>query len=449
MTSTKSSSVRIIGQDLSHLSEPCLFFIGCCGIFILYLIYGAVQVETVSIPDDVLHASAGMAGFGAPVGDLIVNFGAAGGCCPVLASPALLPPFPCPQEYLFKSSEIKTHFAALTAYQFLLCGLLALLESRLVNQPYKTFPPWLYLSLSLCTVGTILLSNAAVVYLNYPTQVIFKCCKLIPVMLGSIIVHGKAYALIDYISIACMIVGLVFFTLTDVQVQPNFEIKGVIAISIALCADGYIGNLQELAMKKYQLSSLQIVSLLYLLLCVLTGGGSGGRMIRRRSGRDSEDGMAYSYVNGFLILFFYLVGGFALVPAVKFASTEPITVFVYGSIFAVTGYFGIQFVLLLVHHFGALPAVTGWSSVYMASGGYSSCSGASVDRAGIYDGSPPNFPLRLGGFPATNEAYLWSGAMVAFGIYLSAYSKARESRRKKVLDDPSLHPSNGSVLHVV
>ncbi|VDN21515.1 unnamed protein product [Dibothriocephalus latus] len=62
----------------------------------------------------------------------------------------------------------------------------------------------------------------------------------------------------------------------------------VIAISIALCADGYIGNLQELAMKKYHISSLQI--------------------------------LAYSYVNGFLILLVYLVGNSALVPAIDFAS---------------------------------------------------------------------------------------------------------------------------------
>ncbi|VDL98459.1 unnamed protein product, partial [Schistocephalus solidus] len=37
----------------------------------------AAEVETVSIPDDVLHASEGLAGFGDPVGDLTVDFGAA------------------------------------------------------------------------------------------------------------------------------------------------------------------------------------------------------------------------------------------------------------------------------------------------------------------------------------------------------------------------------------
>ncbi|VDM01097.1 unnamed protein product [Schistocephalus solidus] len=36
------------------------------------------EVETVSIPDDVLHAFEGLAGFNNPVGDLIVDFGAVG-----------------------------------------------------------------------------------------------------------------------------------------------------------------------------------------------------------------------------------------------------------------------------------------------------------------------------------------------------------------------------------
>ncbi len=36
--------------------------------------------------------------------------------------------------------------------------------------------------------------------------------------------------------------------------------SGIFAISVALLCDGYIGNLQELAMKKYQIPGLQIVS---------------------------------------------------------------------------------------------------------------------------------------------------------------------------------------------
>lgn len=41
------------------------------------------------------------------------------------------------------------------------------------------------------TVGTMGLSNTSLGYLNYPTQVIFKCCKLIPVMIGGVFIQGK------------------------------------------------------------------------------------------------------------------------------------------------------------------------------------------------------------------------------------------------------------------
>ena len=37
---------------------------------------------------------------------------------------------------------------------------------------------------------------------------------------------GKKYVLLDYLSVACMSVGLVMFTLADSQVQPSFDLFG-------------------------------------------------------------------------------------------------------------------------------------------------------------------------------------------------------------------------------
>ena len=34
------------------------------------------------------------------------------------------------------------------------------------------------------------LSHISVAYLNYPTKVMFKCCKLIPVMIGGVLIQG-------------------------------------------------------------------------------------------------------------------------------------------------------------------------------------------------------------------------------------------------------------------
>ncbi|VDL96122.1 unnamed protein product [Schistocephalus solidus] len=42
----------------------------------VHLEFGA-EVESMSIPDHILHASKGLAGFSDPMGDLIVDFGAA------------------------------------------------------------------------------------------------------------------------------------------------------------------------------------------------------------------------------------------------------------------------------------------------------------------------------------------------------------------------------------
>lgn len=52
--------------------------------------------------------------------------------------------------------------------------------------PWKT-----YMIIAFLTVGTMGLSNTSLGYLNYPTQVIFKCCKLIPVMIGGMFIQGE------------------------------------------------------------------------------------------------------------------------------------------------------------------------------------------------------------------------------------------------------------------
>ena len=60
-----------------------------------------------------------------------------------------------------------------------------------------------------------------------------------------------------------MTVGLIFFTLADSQVQPNFELFGVCTVSLALLADAIIGNVQEKAMKTYKSSNTEMVLFSY------------------------------------------------------------------------------------------------------------------------------------------------------------------------------------------
>lgn len=55
---------------------------------------------------------------------------------------------------------------------------------------FTRIPGKTYMMIAFLTVGTMGLSNTSLGYLNYPTQVIFKCCKLIPVMIGGIFIQG-------------------------------------------------------------------------------------------------------------------------------------------------------------------------------------------------------------------------------------------------------------------
>lgn len=87
-------------------------------------------------------------------------------------------------------------------------------------------PMVLYLLLGLILLGSMGFSNASLGYLNYPTQVIFKCCKLIPVMIGGILVQQKVYKVIDIVAASCMCAGLILFTLADNKVSPDFNLIG-------------------------------------------------------------------------------------------------------------------------------------------------------------------------------------------------------------------------------
>ena len=70
---------------------------------------------------------------------------------------------------------------------------------------------------------------------------------------------GKRYTLLDVAACACLSIGLIFFTLVDSKVSPNFSAYGIFLINMALLADAVIGNVQEKTMKQYMASNSEMV----------------------------------------------------------------------------------------------------------------------------------------------------------------------------------------------
>ncbi|XP_012364650.1 adenosine 3'-phospho 5'-phosphosulfate transporter 2 isoform X1 [Nomascus leucogenys] len=319
--------IVVLGMNLSKFNKLTQFFICVAGVFVFYLIYGYLQ------------------------------------------------------ELIFSVEGFKSYGWYLTLVQFAFYSIFGLIELQLIQDKRRRIPGKTYMIIAFLTVGTMGLSNTSLGYLNYPTQVIFKCCKLIPVMLGGVFIQGKRYNVADVSAAICMSLGLIWFTLADSTIAPNFNLTGVVLISLALCADAVIGNVQEKAMKLHNASNSEMV--------------------------------LYSYSIGFVYILLGLTCTSGLGPAVTFCAKNPVRTYGYAFLFSLTGYFGISFVLALIKIFGALIAVT------VTTGRKA----MTIVLSFIFFAKPFTFQ------------YVWSGSLVVLGIFLNVYSKNMDKIRLPSLYD--------------
>ncbi|XP_064117199.1 adenosine 3'-phospho 5'-phosphosulfate transporter 2-like [Macrobrachium nipponense] len=127
-------------------------------------------------------------------------------------------------ELIFTLEGMRPHGWYLTLIQFAYYTAFAAIQIIASGESIsKKIPLKVYIAIAILTVGTMGFSNSSVGYLNYPTQVIFKSCKLIPVMIGSVIILGKSYNFLEVLACLCMCIGLTWFTLADSTIQPSFS----------------------------------------------------------------------------------------------------------------------------------------------------------------------------------------------------------------------------------
>jgi len=340
------SHVDVLCFDLVYFTRPAQFVILSAGVFFFYLLYGYYQELIFSLP--------GFAGYGWYL--TLIQFG-----------------------YYSVFGKIEMYFRQ---------------EERKV--PLRT-----YTLLALTTVATMGFSNASLGYLNYPTQVIFKCCKLIPVLIGGILIQGKRHGALDFVASCVMCAGLILFTLADSKISPNFDIHGVFMISLALVADAIIGNVQEKTIKQYNASNSEVV--------------------------------LFSYSIGFVYLFFLVAVFTDIASAINYCSYYPKQTYGYAFIFSLTGYLGIQIVLSLVRQFGAFAAVT--VTTFRKA--------ISIVLSFVFFSKPFTYH------------YVYSGLLVLLGIYINIFAKNKDSslllslnrmlyKVKRLLFVPKFHAERSS-----
>uniref|UniRef100_H2YLH7 Solute carrier family 35 member B1 n=1 Tax=Ciona savignyi TaxID=51511 RepID=H2YLH7_CIOSA len=147
-------------------------------------------------------------------------------------------------------------------------------------------PNTLYASCAFCYMGAMVASNHALLYIAYPTQVLGKACKPIPVMILGVLFAHKRYPLAKYFCIFMIVLGVAGFMYKDGKGSTDssglFVIGfGEILLMVSLTLDGLTGVTQERMRSHYMtnhhhmMHNVNLWSCLILLVSGLIVTGEG------------------------------------------------------------------------------------------------------------------------------------------------------------------------------
>jgi len=120
--------------------------------------------------------------------------------------------------------------------------------------------------------------NESLAYLNYPTKILFKSCKLLVTMFVGVLLLGKRYKYLDYVASVFLIFGLITLYGANLsETNIKFESAGVILISCALLFDSIASNLQEKILTEFERTENELIFYSYMIgsafltvICLLT-----------------------------------------------------------------------------------------------------------------------------------------------------------------------------------
>jgi len=184
-----------------------------------------------------------------------------------------------------ENTESFTFILALVWAQCVVNYLYAVVMSKTVLQQGEDSTSSSYYAVcSLTYLLAMVTSNKALSWVNYPTQVIGKSCKPIPVMVLGVLVGRKRYPLLKYLFILMIVLGVALFMYKDgaSKASSGGGILGMgeILLLVSLTCDGLTGAVQERMKAEYSTKSghmmkaMNLWSMAYLgLALIVTGEG--------------------------------------------------------------------------------------------------------------------------------------------------------------------------------
>ncbi len=122
-------------------------------------------------------------------------------------------------------------------------------------------------------VGAMFCSNMALEYVSYPTQALAKSSKMIPVMLGGLIMGSEKYTIIQYLQVLLVTIGITVFQWKKSGGSKESDVLGLVLLLVSLLLDGLTGPRQKVITRNTRCTSFQLMLCcnLWALLFVLAG----------------------------------------------------------------------------------------------------------------------------------------------------------------------------------
>jgi len=100
-------------------------------------------------------------------------------------------------------------------------------------------------------------------YINYPTMILGKSCKLVPVVVMNYLLYRKKYPWNKYVTVVIVTIGVTLFTFLQPAkagaAEKTNSIFGIVLLLINLILDGTTNSTQDKIFSKYKITSSQMM----------------------------------------------------------------------------------------------------------------------------------------------------------------------------------------------
>ncbi|KAK6590828.1 UDP-galactose transporter [Cryptosporidium xiaoi] len=127
---------------------------------------------------------------------------------------------------------------------------------------------------SLSYVSSMVLTNLALGKVNYPTQVLVKSAKCVPIIVIGALYFKTKYPWYDYLTVVVITISLSCFNMMQIKTNKAGTaqtLSGVILLGVSLICDGLTGPRQDKLIKKYNVPSNVLMFYTNLFATILCG----------------------------------------------------------------------------------------------------------------------------------------------------------------------------------